>query len=455
MPRDSEAPQSQPLELGRLVSDPSLPPSEDAQALAGVRAISFGAFVAGNTSALLLAELGADVVKVEARARPEVLRTPAYAIGDTYTEPSGVTNTVMHGALSRSVRGLSIDLANPEARPLFHRLAGTADVVIENFGGSTLARWGCSFEDLVADNPRLVMLSLSGYGQTGPRTGYLAYASNICGYVGLTSAWGYSHGTHSDYITAATAGLAAVAALRQVAQTGQPIHLDVAQIDAMVGVMAPLLVDPLVNGKETSVAANAVPGSWLSGVFACLGHDRWVAIEVEDGEDWSRLCQFLDRPDLDAVDARAADYRRPELEAAVAEWTARVTPHTATHLLQKAGVAAGTVQDSEDIWRDPQLRSRGFMVPLEQPDFGVVNYPRSVHRLSRTPGRIRRPAPRLGQHSNEILREWLGVTDDELAGLAASGAIFDAHEPLRPLLTRATGLQNTQGGTSFTSPSRE
>ena len=152
--------------------------------------LTFGTFIAGNTTALVLAELGADVVKVEALARPEVLRSPPYSFGATsIVEPSGVGNTVMYAGLSRSTRNLSLEMNTEEGRALFKRLVAVADVVIENFGAETMRHWACSFDELVAVNPRLVMASLSGYGRTGPRGTYLAYATNISNFSGLTTTW--------------------------------------------------------------------------------------------------------------------------------------------------------------------------------------------------------------------------------------------------------------------------
>jgi crotonobetainyl-CoA:carnitine CoA-transferase CaiB-like acyl-CoA transferase len=128
-----------------------------------LRVLSFGAFVAGNTTALILAELGADVVKIEAVARPEVLRNPAYEFGSHYvTEPSGIPNTIMYAGMSRSTRNLSLEMNTEEGRATFERLVAAADVVIENFGAHTMRNWGCSFEELASVNPRLVMVSLSG-----------------------------------------------------------------------------------------------------------------------------------------------------------------------------------------------------------------------------------------------------------------------------------------------------
>ena len=395
-------------------------------ALAGVKVLTFGAFVAGNTSGKLLADMGADVVKIEPYGRPEVLRTPTYAIGPAATEPSGAPSTVMYAALVRGARSLSIDLAVPDARPVFHRLVAEADIVIENFGGEVLQQWGCAYEDLLAHNPTLVMLSLSGYGRSGPRAGYLAYASTICSYIGLTAAWGYSHGTLTDYVTAVSGALATVSALRRARSEGKPCYVDVAQIDAMAPLLAGLYLEPLNNGAEPLAAANHVRGSWLSGVWQCRGYEQWIALDIEDDSDWAALCTLLDRADLATPDRDRAEEHEPALSAELARWAMAHSSYTAVHVMQKAGLAAVVVQSPEDIWRDAQLRVRGFPEVVDQPDLGPVTYPRSAQRWSKTPGRSRHAPPRLGQHTREVLTGWLGMTEEELSRLRGAGAIFEA-----------------------------
>jgi crotonobetainyl-CoA:carnitine CoA-transferase CaiB-like acyl-CoA transferase len=401
--------------------------SEPHGLLDGIRVLSLGTFIAGNHAATLLAELGADVAKIEARNRPEVLRTPPYAIGDPATEPSGVPNTVMFAALTRGQRGLSLDLALPQARSLFHRLVGVTDVVIENFGGQVLDRWGCAYEDLLRDKPNLVMLSLSGYGRTGPRANYLAYGSTMCAYTGLASAWGYTHGTLSDYITGVTGAVAAVAALEKARRHGTPCFLDVAQVDAMPPTLAPLYAGPLNTGRDEPYPQNRVPGSWLSGIVPSRGHDQWLAIDLEDSSDWARLCEFLERPDLLADDRETAEAYEPALKDALASWAATCSAHTAMRLMQRVGLAAVAVQDPEDLFRDYQLRQRHFLEPVDQPDLGRVTYPGSAQRWSKTPGRSPVPPPRLGEHTREILSRWLDLDDGELETLEADGAIFSAN----------------------------
>jgi crotonobetainyl-CoA:carnitine CoA-transferase CaiB-like acyl-CoA transferase len=391
--------------------------------LEGVRVLSFGAFIAGATVGCLLAELGADVVKIEARSHPEVLRTPAYAIGRTFTEPSGVPNTLMYASFNRSVRNLSLEMGTEDGRALFRRLAAGVDVVIENFGTGVLDRWGCGFDALLEMNPRVVLTSLSGYGRTGPRAAHLAYASNISSFAALTYAWGgHSHTTHSDYIAGQHAAVATLAALRQAHATGRGVHVDVAQTEAMTAVMPGLLLDALVNRRNVPPPANRVAGSLLSGAYRALGYDAWLAIELEDLGDWNKACSVVGRGDL-AITAAAAG-RRNDLDAAIAEWCARRPSHTGAHLLQRAGVAAGVVQTAEDVCRDPQLRSRGYFVELDQPDLGRYEHWANPYRFSVTRPGPSRAAPRLGGHTKALLREWLQIADEEIDSLITSGVVF-------------------------------
>jgi crotonobetainyl-CoA:carnitine CoA-transferase CaiB-like acyl-CoA transferase len=392
--------------------------------LAGVQVLSFGAFVAGNEAACLLASLGADVVKVEGRARPEVLRTPPYAIGDPVTEPSGAPNTVMYAALTRGQRNLSLDMTHAEARSLVHRLVAASDIVIENFGSSVLERWGCSYDQLLEDKPNLVMLSLSGYGRSGPRANYLAYAATIASYTGLASAWGYTHGTLTDYISAATGALAAVAALMDARRSGLPRYLDLAQIDAMAPILAELYAAPLNHLDAPPHQPNHVPGSWLSGIFPCAGIDQWLAVDIEDDSDWNGLCAFLDRPDLETSERHLANVA--ELSGALGAWAVGYSSYGAMHHLQRAGLAVVAVQDAEALYRDRQLRARGFVEQVVQADLGPVGYAGSPQRWSRTPGAAPVPPARLGEHTRDVLVRWLGLGDAEMDALEAAGTIFSA-----------------------------
>jgi crotonobetainyl-CoA:carnitine CoA-transferase CaiB-like acyl-CoA transferase len=394
--------------------------------LAGVRVLSLGAFVAGPIVGQLLAELGADVAKVEARSRPEVLRMPAYALGSAVTEPSGVPNTLMFSSLNRNIRNLSLEMGTEEGRGLFKRLIASADVLIENFGTGVMERWECGFDALLDVNPRLVLTSLSGYGRTGPRANYLAYGSNISSFTALTYSWGRSHPTHSDYIAGEHAAVATVAALRHSRTTGRGIHIDVAQIEALSAIMPAMLLDASVNGRDSLPPGNTVEGSLLSGVYATLGYDGWIAVELEGTDDWNRMCSLLERDDLVTAEVPQALERRGVLDAVLTEWCASWTSHTAAHLLQRAGIAAGAVQTPEDVWRDPQLRSRGFLVELDQPDLGRQTHWANLYRFSGVPPASSMAGPRLGTHSRELLRDWLSMDEREIEALVDGGLVFQS-----------------------------
>lgn len=388
----------------------TLPRRSSDGALAGLRVLSFGAFVAGNTAGTLLASLGAEVVKIENAGRAESIRGRAYGWDHrVYEEPSGMAVTPMSASLARGTRGLALDASTPAGADLFRDLVAEADVVIENFGVSTMKRWGLAFDDLLAVNPRLVMLSLSGYGRTGPRAGYLAYAANISNFTGLTSLWANA-GMLSDFATAAHGALAVLAARRLVAATSTGVHLDVCQTEVMAALLAPVLLEPLANGHPPERSGNAVAGAALSGVYRCSGADGWLAVEVEDEGRLAALAElFAGERDLDA---------------ALAAWCADRSNHSAAQVLQRAGIAAGAVQDYEDVYRDPQLRSRGYPVRLSHPDIEAFECAGSPLRMSVTPGRYARLGPRIGEHTDEILQRWLGADDDALARYASSGAIF-------------------------------
>jgi crotonobetainyl-CoA:carnitine CoA-transferase CaiB-like acyl-CoA transferase len=370
---------------------------QPASPLSGLKVISFGMVIAGAVCATLLAELGADVVKIESPTVPDSVRR--IRMGDpAITEPSGAPTSPMFASYNRSVRSLALDMKQPESVDLVLRLAGVADVVIENFGPDVVERWGLGYEKLAAVNPRIVMLSQSGFGQTGPRSHYLAYASTVFSFVGLTQIWGQSHPTASDYPSAAHGLFAILAALAACDRTGRGTHIDQSQIEVAGAIMGPLLLDCTVNGHEPG--EDQPPGM----VVRCSGEDRWLAVEPADDEDWQRLARIAGAPD---PGDRAA------VTEAVGTWAAALTPHQATRILQRAGLAAGAVQDTEDVTRDAQHRERHFLQEMKHPDLGLAEYAGPPHRLSKTPAAIRRRTPRLGEHTTEILAEWLGMPPEE------------------------------------------
>jgi benzylsuccinate CoA-transferase BbsF subunit len=393
--------------------------------LQGVRVLSFGSYVAGNICALLLAELGADVVKIESKDLPEPLRAYDSSDGRQLFEPSGARTSALFAGLTRSVRNICIDMKEEEGRDTYRALVARSHVVIENLVAGKMESWECSFAALKRNNPQLVMLSISGYGRSGPLRDFRAYASNISNYIGLTAAWA-ADGIHCDFIAGISGAGAVVAGLAAVDRGAPGVYIDMAETEASAAIMAPLYVDYLANGRQYGVSPNDVPGSFFSGAVRCLGVDAWVAIELEDSGDWQAMCDHLGRSDLRLSDEAPTPERRHALLDAVEGWALARTPFEAARALQKVGLAAGPVQNSEDIWRDVQLRSRGAFVEIDHPDIGVIEYPNAPGRLSETPARVARRAPRLGEHTREVLGEWLGCSEAAARKLEVKGATWQA-----------------------------
>jgi crotonobetainyl-CoA:carnitine CoA-transferase CaiB-like acyl-CoA transferase len=390
---------------------------EERQPLSGVRVLALGAFVAGNVCPLVLAELGADVVKVESLARPESLRSYFSLDHPTLHEPSGVQTTAMFSCLTRSMRSACIEVDRPGGAETLRSLASSADMVIENMGPGVMERWGCSYEELAAENPKLVMVSISGYGRTGPRGSYRAYGSSIANYLGLASIWAHD-GVHFDFVAAYHGAFAGLAAWQRAERTGKGSYLDVSQVETGMAPMAPLYLDALANGMPWTHGPNEVPGSVLSAVARCAGDDAWVAVELEGLDDVSALAKLLERPDLESPTPDAKGIR-----AALEDWTGALTPMQAAFKLQLAGLAAAPVENTEDLWRDPQLRARDAFVEVDHPEVGRMEHPQSPDRMSATPGRVRGRSRRLGEDTFEVLEEWLDLDLDRLEELRGTGAV--------------------------------
>jgi len=406
-------------------SDPN-PPTAALALLDGVKVLTLGAFVAGNVCPQILGELGADVVKVETRKRPEALRHYFSHDHGEITEPGGFRTTAMYSLLSRSMSSVCVELDSPGGPEVLRSLAAAADIVIENLGPGVMEKWGAGYDDLAVSNPRLVMVSISGYGRTGTRGSHRAYASSISSYLGLTKIYAHE-GTHFDFVAAYHAAFAALGAWRRALATGDGSYLDVSQMETGAAVMAPIYLDGLMNGGTWSAAPNEVPGSLLSTVVACTGNDVWAAVELEDSDDWATLCDVLERRDLRDVDPAELDHRGA-LQAALEAWASELTPLQVTIKLQNAGLAAAPVQNGEDIWRDPQLRARSAFVEVTHPDLGVIEHPQSPDYMAVAPGRITRRSRRLGEDTAEVLERWLGLDAAQRDDLEHDGAVWQAPE---------------------------
>jgi crotonobetainyl-CoA:carnitine CoA-transferase CaiB-like acyl-CoA transferase len=368
-----------------------------------LRVISFGTAIAGNVTATILGEMGADVVKVESPGSPDPLRRgPISALLPRVFEPSGVETNVMFATYSHSCRSVALDMKSEEGRASLLALVPAADVFVDNFATGVLESWGLSHDALRELNPRLVVVTVSGYGRTGPAARHLAYGSTINSYTGLTSLWA-PHGTQFDYTAVAHALFAVFTALARRDRTGMGTYVDLSQVEAGAAVLAPLFLARLNGVEQEPPRSNEVPGSCLSAVLRSAGADEWLAVELEDAADVAAAETVL----LASVSADEEAHERADLRARLTTWAAGRTAEKAARELQGAGLAASPVRRIDDVFHDAQQWGRGAVACIPQPDLGPLHHPAPFLRRNGAFGRLSATS-RLGQDTAAVLREWVG-----------------------------------------------
>ena len=405
--------------------------------LDGVRVLDLGQVWAGPYAAMLLADQGADVIKVESPTRWDPNRCVA---------PPGPGrkkdwwNTCAYfQEYSRNKRSLGLELAHPRGREVLAALVRWADVVIENYRAGVLDHLGIGYDWLRAQREDVILVSMAAFGQTGPdhaRPGYGPVMEQLSGLASLTGrgdgrpqlAIGYAYG---DPVAAAAAAAASLAAHLHRRRTGRGQHVDLAQFDVLVAMIGEAFVEWSLTGSEPQQEGNRRPGCAPHGVYRCVGDDHWVAIAVETDAQWRGLRRAMQDPEwardpaLDTADARFA--RCAELDERLSAWTRRQRKTEVFQRCLAEGVPAAPVQRTNDeLLEDPQLRSRGFYERVKHPAGGEW----SMHGWEWRPadaGRcVRRLAPDFGSGNETILREVAGLSDAEIAALEDEGVIGSA-----------------------------
>jgi len=399
--------------------------------LDGVRIIDFTWVVAGPVATRILADHGAEVIKIE--------RRDALDFG---SRRGGLT-----GNLNRGKQSIVINMNDPRGLGIARRLVATADVVIDNFSARVMRNWGLDYDGLRQIKPDIIAVSMSGFGQTGPHQDHVSYGPTLQALSGYTlsmsqagrpAGWGFSY---SDMAAGYSGAVAVLSALWHRRASGAGQHIDLSQFENLVTLLGPRLLTLLNAGSTSATPPAALDNgsqempSAPHGVYRCAdrpgdgpGRDRWCAIAVFGDQDWQRLCEALDHPAWTrdprcaTLDARLANRRT--LDAWVESWTrGRAAEAVMTHLQEK-GIAAGVVANAEDLCRrDPHLHARRYWARVAAEGAAPLEYDGIPFKMSDTPGSIRTPGPLLGEHTDSILRERLQMTADEIAALRAAGVV--------------------------------
>jgi benzylsuccinate CoA-transferase BbsF subunit len=405
------------------------------------RVLDFGTAFASPMAAHLLADMGAEVIKIESRTRLDGLRLGRPIVGEDIAGGDRGEwpeyQPVFHG-LNRSKLGVTINIKHPDGIALLKRLVRLSDVVINNFSPGVMARAGLSYDALCVEKPDLIYVSLPAAGERGPLHEIVTYAPVIAALSGLSALVGYSSSRQDfvgtlqvalcDAVGALNAVVAILAALRHRQATGQGQAIEISQWEASLSMLGEGVLDYVMNGRVLAPVGNAHPTMVPHNNYRCAGEDAWVAIAVGSEAEWLAFCGAAGHPEWINYPRFADAYRRQQhrhdLDALITAWTSQRQPYDVMEMLQSAGVAAMPVMNLEDQFRDPHLREREIHLESEHPKVGLEFLHGIPWRLSDTPGRIRRHAPLLGEHNQYVFGDLLGLPDAEIQRLIEAEAIY-------------------------------
>lgn len=400
--------------------------------LEGVRVADFTWVWAGPYGTMYLSHLGAEVIKIESNTRIDVTRRlPLYPTG----MEAGVNRSGLFNQWSLGKKSVLINFSTPEGLAVVKELIQNSDVVVDNFATGVMERLGLGYDDLVKIKPDIIMASISGYGHSGPLRNYMGYGPAIAPLTGLSAMTGYAGGppqevgiSYGDPNSGIHAAVAVTAALAARKRTGKGQYIDVSLWESVAALVPEGWMDYAMNGLEPARRGNRDPLMAPHTCFRCAGEDEWVSIACGNDAEWRALCRAMDQAGL-GTDARfrtVQDRKANEdtLENIVTAWTEKHDKWQLTQTLQAAGVAAFPSMNSKDLADDPHLKQRGFFVELPHAEVGVRKHTGIPWLLTESPNGVQAPAPLLGQHTEQVMRDVLGYADERIAQLRERRVLY-------------------------------
>jgi benzylsuccinate CoA-transferase BbsF subunit len=395
-----------------------------------MRILDFSWFGAAPIGTKLLADHGAEVIRVESRTRLDALRVAGSTHFRDYTPD--LNGSGFFNDFNSSKYGITLNLNHPKGLVIAKKLVVLSDVVIDSFTRQAMRKWGLYYDDLVQIKPDIIVVSASQQGHTGPHADYLGFGYNLQALSGLNQITGYPDGyplgtsvNYPDFVLPMFIATVIMSALLYRRRTGRGQHIDLSQYQAMTSTLGPMLLDYLVHGRIQSRTGGRSATAAPHGVYRCQGDDRWCVIAVLTEDEWQALCRVMGSPvwtqehRFQTMQGRLQHVEA--LDALLTTWTMQHQPEEVMHLLQEAGVAAGVVQNAADLLdHDPQLRYRGHYRLLQHPVTGDTLYMGPAFTLSATPAAMH-PAPCLGQHNTSVYGDLLGMSAAEIEQYTVEG----------------------------------
>jgi len=395
--------------------------------LEGIKVVDFTWAALGPLTCDYLAIHGAEVVKVETQNRPDPWRTMSPFADDK----PGLDRAGQFAVVNAQKYSLALNLTRPEGLKIAKRLVAWSDIVVESYRPGAITRLGLGYEELKRIKPDIIMLSTCMYGQTGPFAklpGFgltLTAASGISHLVGWPDRPPLPSGAYTDFVVPKFNVLAIAAALDYRSRTGKGQYLDISQLEAALHFLAPILLDYSANRRELGRIGNKSTITAPHGVYRCKEADSWCAIAVTNDEEWESLCRIVAKPELTEDPRFATGAARlesaDELDLLIEDWTSNQTADDVMSLLQAAGISAGKALNGEQLDNDPQLEHRNYYQELDHPVMGRMSYSGMPVKMSATPYHITRNAPCLGEHTEYVCTQMLGMSDAEFTQLVSAG----------------------------------
>jgi crotonobetainyl-CoA:carnitine CoA-transferase CaiB-like acyl-CoA transferase len=416
--------------------------------LEGIRIADMTVVLAGPYSTMFLGDMGAEVIRVESvNVKPIGSRGPARATKEeeakraisTYPDrdpgPRPWNRSANFNAHNRSKYSMTADLHTPEGKDIMRRLIEISDLFMENNAMGSMERLGLTYDVVSQWNPRIIMISTTGFGRTGPWAGYRGFGMQFEAAYGHASVMGYPDmdaegvpaAVPSDASTGVTMAIAALMALRHREKTGRGMYIDISLGENFLPHLGELFMDYTMNGRVASSYGNRDQWGLVQGVYPCIGDDEWIAISIGQHEQWSALCRLMGRPEL-TDDPRfesmaALRAHHDDVDQIIGSWTADKEPVELFHRLQKEGIIAGYLMHEPHALNDPHVKERGILAPVNHPEIGTHLYPGVTFKISGVDFKIRKPAVRLGEDNDYIYNEVLKLTEKEYDNLKALGHI--------------------------------
>jgi benzylsuccinate CoA-transferase BbsF subunit len=395
----------------------------------GLTILSFSLAVVGPLTMKFFADHGATVIRIETSTYPCTMRTSSpYKDGKPGLNRGGYFNHFNTNILS-----MALNMKNPRAIGVARRLAAKSDVVMENHPPGVMEKWGLGYEELRKLKSDIIMLRQSGFGAGGPYSQLRAFGMVLAPMAGLLNFVGWPEkqplpigvSAYTDCISPRFASAALISALDYRNKTGKGQVIELSELETAIYFILPSVLEYLSSGREPARMGNSSTCAVPHGVYPCKGNDRWCAIAVFSDQEWAGLCRTIDKPqyieDPGFSTLLARKKNESEINKLISEWTLQFSAEEVMARLQAAGVPAGVVKNAADIYADPQLKERNLFWQIDHPETGPVTHLGQSFMLSETPARPYRPSPLLGEHTEYVCSEILGMADKEFVELTQAG----------------------------------